>query len=209
MARPTGAVVFDPEAHCGAKARGGNPCVKPKGWGTTHAGDGRCKQHGGASPQAERLGALRVQEKRLVAIVASLGLTVEKDPQTALLEAVWEAAGNVAFLRQEVQALGTALIGDTLGIAQREGVAIPIGEEQRAIVKLYGEWTDRLVKYSKAAIDAGIAERQVKLAEAQGYAIRDLIEAVLAGMDVSEEQRALGREIAGTQLRVLGGGAAA
>jgi hypothetical protein len=33
---------------CGAKTRDGSPCARPAGWGTD--GDGRCKQHGGASP---------------------------------------------------------------------------------------------------------------------------------------------------------------
>jgi hypothetical protein len=35
---------------CGAKTRSGSPCQKGAGWGTDHAGEGRCKLHGGASP---------------------------------------------------------------------------------------------------------------------------------------------------------------
>lgn len=35
---------------CGAKNRAGNPCGRPKGWGTDHAGEGRCKLHGGSNP---------------------------------------------------------------------------------------------------------------------------------------------------------------
>ena len=37
-------------ATCGAKTRGGTACRRPGGWGTDHAGEGRCKLHGGASP---------------------------------------------------------------------------------------------------------------------------------------------------------------
>ncbi|KIL36217.1 hypothetical protein SD71_09735 [Cohnella kolymensis] len=36
-------------AVCEAKGRGGKPCQRPAGWGTSHVGVGRCKLHGGAS----------------------------------------------------------------------------------------------------------------------------------------------------------------
>jgi hypothetical protein len=36
---------------CGAKTRSGTACGRPAGWGTAHAGEGRCKLHGGSSPR--------------------------------------------------------------------------------------------------------------------------------------------------------------
>lgn len=36
---------------CDAKTRAGTPCALAKGWGTDHAGHGRCKLHGGSSPR--------------------------------------------------------------------------------------------------------------------------------------------------------------
>lgn len=39
-----------PVTLCGAKNRAGEPCRRPSGWGTVHAGFGNCKLHGGASP---------------------------------------------------------------------------------------------------------------------------------------------------------------
>lgn len=35
---------------CGAKTRQKTPCKKPAGWGTNHAGEGKCKLHGGSNP---------------------------------------------------------------------------------------------------------------------------------------------------------------
>jgi hypothetical protein len=35
---------------CGAKKRSGGLCTQIAGWGTDHAGEGRCKLHGGSSP---------------------------------------------------------------------------------------------------------------------------------------------------------------
>jgi len=48
---------FDPNIHCGAKNNRGNPCLHPKGFGTPHKGEGRCKFHGGivkVRPQTEQ-----------------------------------------------------------------------------------------------------------------------------------------------------------
>jgi len=39
---------------CGATNRDGEPCELPAGWGTDHAGEGRCKHHGGASSGAPK-----------------------------------------------------------------------------------------------------------------------------------------------------------
>lgn len=35
---------------CGARTRAGTTCGQAAGWGTDHAGQGRCKLHGGKSP---------------------------------------------------------------------------------------------------------------------------------------------------------------
>lgn len=35
---------------CNATTRAGTQCQRPAGWGTDHAGQGRCKLHGGATP---------------------------------------------------------------------------------------------------------------------------------------------------------------
>lgn len=203
------AALFDETKHCGATSKRDHTkrCTQLKGYRTEHPSVGRCWLHGGASPQAQTSGKRQLADKRAAETLASMGLPVEKDPQTALLEVVWEAAGNVAFLRAEVGQMG--VLTQMLTATRPNGETVELGEEVRAMVKLYGDWVDRLAKYSKAAIDAGIAERQVKLAEAQGYAIRDLIEAVLAGMDVSDEQRQVGRTLAAARLTVLAGGLAA
>lgn len=199
-------VVFDPAKHCGVvrNKRDGKPCRRSKGYGTDHLGIGPCKFHLGNTRNVIRAAARFKAQQALV----RLGQPIEQDPQQALLELVWEAAGNVAFLRQEVGKLGGALVGDVKSL-DREGAEHAVSEDVRALVKLYGDWTDKLAKYSKACIDAGIAERQVQLAEAQGYAIRDLIESVLDALNLDEDQRQVGRQVAGQKLRVLAGGVAA
>ena len=44
-------IEYDPEIHCGAKKRNGEPCTNIKGFGTLTPREGRCKYHGGVAPK--------------------------------------------------------------------------------------------------------------------------------------------------------------
>jgi hypothetical protein len=72
-------------------------------------------------------------------------------------------------------------------------------------VRLYQEWHDRLVRVAKTAIDAGVEERQVRLAEAQAQRLAAVIRAILTdlGYDLEEENV---RKV--VRLRLLEGGKA-
>ena len=56
MTPPAAGPVHD--GKCGGKTRAGGTCGQAAGWGTGHAGTGRCKLHGGTSPaiRSERNG---------------------------------------------------------------------------------------------------------------------------------------------------------
>lgn len=200
---------FDPERHCGAKTNplnGEQPCRQWKGSHTDHRGSGQCWLHGGRSPNGKAHAANEAAERAL----ERLGRPRAVAPQRALLETVWEAAGNVAFLREQAAALGTDLTARESEARTETGrrgtvtfATLGSREDVRAIVKLYGEWCDRLAKYAKAAVDAGIAEREVTLAEQQAAQIVRVIEATLAGLELTPEQRAQGRTLASSQLRLI------
>jgi len=196
----------DPGRHCGAQSkRTGLPCRQPRGFRTDHPGAGHCWLHGGRTPHGAQYARREAAERTL----DRLGVPRQTQPEQALLEVVWEAAGNVAFLRAQCSALGVNVVGDVNAIAQREGVVLKIGEDVLPIVRLYGEWTDRLAKYAKAAVDAGLAKRQVELAEQTADAIVGIITAVFDELGLDEAQRERGRVIAGTRLRLLASGAVA
>ena len=195
---------FDPARMCGAKTNpivGEHPCQHLKGWATDHPGYGHCKMHGGTTPNGKTHAANEAASKAL----ASFGVPIRTEPQVALLELVWEAVGNVSFLRARCNELvedgKLNLIGNTYVVAQRDGITLPIGEEARGYVKLYGEWCDRLAKYSKAAIDAGIAKREIELAERSGDAICAVIDAVLDGLGLEPERIDAGRRLVAIELR--------
>ena len=225
-------VVFDPAKHCGAKTSpftGALPCRKSKGWGTDHTGAGRCRLHFGSSPNLRIHAADEMAQQAL----DRLGRPRAVAPQRALLECVWEAAGNVAFLSEQASALGVDLTMSVSEITQQRsevsrtnpegtkvsqgttvtsvawpettirGHVVTIREDVRAIVKLYGEWCDKKAKYSAEAIKAGIAEREIRLAEGQADVIVRVVEATLAALSLTPEQREKGRAVASSQLRLI------
>jgi hypothetical protein len=160
----------DPQ-FCGAKKRqGGGTCRHPAGWGTSHPGIGCCKLHMGSTrnsvKHAERVAAEQAVE--------SFGLPRAIDPWAALLELVHRSAGHVAWLG--------------LQVAQEPRKRLEAGS---VWVELYGTERDRLARVSAAAMGAGVAERQVRIAEQQGALIASLMQSILAELGLGEDPRAI------------------
>jgi hypothetical protein len=75
--------------------------------------------------------------------------------------------GHVAWLREEIGAL------DDLGTF-----------EGQVIVNLYADERDRVARVAKACLDAGVAERQIKLAEIYGAALANVLRNVFDDDDL-------------------------
>lgn len=180
----------DPVNRCGAKTRGGTPCQRPAGAGTGHVGTGRCKLHGGASPQAELSGA--VQLARRDATV--LGAPLDVEPHVAILECIRIAAGEVRYASEQIANLSEDdAVGAIVTTVEREGGENGGGSETRHGPPALHIWAvvrhqamDRLVDYSKVAINAGIEERRVRLAEQQGALLAQAIRGILAELGVGD-----------------------
>jgi len=131
---------------------------------------------------------------------------------------VWEAAGNVALLRQLVSNLEATVstgIDPATGSLSEPGIAVPTGNPIRrneatphVLVRMYNEERERLVRFSKACIDAGVSERLVRLAEKQGELLVGVIHAVLADKELAltAEQKEVGKSVIARQLRRIGAG---
>src|SRR4051812_22397185 len=87
---------------CGAKRRNGEPCRLFAGQGTNHKGVGRCRLHGGATRNHTKHAAKVEAERRLM----RFGEPLEVDPVEAMLTMLRLAAGHVAYLRQQLDAVG-------------------------------------------------------------------------------------------------------
>lgn len=186
----TATVTFNPAAHCGAHGkRGAGPCRQARGARTDHPGVGNCWLHGGRTPNGQ---AAATREAATNAL-EKLGVPIEADPQQALLSQVWEAMGNVAFLRARVQSLGTVVSGaDHLG-----------DHRPHVLVAMYNEERDRLARICRMAIEAGIAERAIALAEFQADAIVVVVTRVLDSLDLPRAKREQAQGTAVTVLREL------
>lgn len=190
---------------CTAKAKStGKRCGRAAAKGATV-----CVKHGAAAPQVQKAAKERIERAKAEGAVAMLGLPREIDPHSALLEEVHRAAGHVAWLAHEV----TQLEREKVVYGVTKAVQLPDGKRQTTAeaalnvwVRLYQDERDRLVRVCKAAVDAGVAERQVEIAEAQARQLADVIGAVLTdlGHDLNDQRT---REV--VRLRLIKGGEAA
>lgn len=186
---------------CTARRTDGEPCGR---WAI--AGGVVCPSHGGATGRAKAAAERRVATASARAIAQSLGVAIETDPHRALLDEVHRAAGVVAWLGSQVAALDRTAV--TFGVTKTvEGGPQGGTTERRAAVniwvQLYGEERDRLVRAAKAALDAGVEERRVELAEHTGLMIVEMITSVLNNIDLTNEQRRSADKAIATQLRLV------
>lgn len=175
---------------CGAKTRTGGRCAKTAGWGTGHHGTGRCKLHGGSTPNAELAGAVQLARRES----GVMGVPLDVAPHVAILECIQIVAGEVRYASDQIAALEPAdAAGQLVTTVERFGGENGGGSETRHGPPALHIWIvarhqamDRLVDYSKVAINAGIEERRVKLAEQQGALLAQAIRGILAELGVGD-----------------------
>ncbi len=190
---------------CGGHNRQGEPCGNPAGKGTDHLGVGNCTNHGGSTPSGRK----HAQTELAKRAVQTYGLPREVAPDVALLEEVHRTAGHVAWLQQIVAGLeeGDLVWGQVQmvdkGSGQFGGVDTTYSAQVNVWLDLYRQERKHLTDVCKAALAAGIAERQVKLAEQQGALIAQVISRILDDLNLTSEQRALVPEVVPRQLMAL------
>lgn len=99
---------------------------------------------------------------------------------------------------------GAGLIGHTRSGVKDIGI-FATGEAARGLTQLEAAERDRCVRFAKVAHDMGIAEREIRLAEAQGALLAGAISRILDALDLSPSQRARVPEVVpGVLLAVAG-----
>lgn len=201
-----------PKNHCHGKRRQGEPgqvCHRPAGWGTKHPGIGKCKLHGGNTRNHQANAQMETARRAVV----TYGLPREVAPDVALLEEVHRTAGHVAWLGEVVAGLeqGDVTWGQTeetrKGSGEFPGTDVTEKAAVNVWVHLYQAERKHLTEVCKAALAAGIAERQVRLAEQQGTILAGVIGRVLEELNLTADQRARVPEIVPRELRAVAGGA--
>jgi hypothetical protein len=174
------------ERFCGARKRQGEgTCTQPSGWGTDHVGIGSCKLHGG-SMQNHKTAAITTQARRDVVL---FGARRDIHPADALLELVQWTAGEVDYWRHRVRLLDEDALTWGVTRVKEGGDDRGTTEEAKPNVAyvMLVDASNRLEKYSTAALKAGVDERRVRLAEQQGTLLHGVLVAVLGelGHDVA------------------------
>lgn len=203
------------EAHgamCGGKNRKGAPCGNSAGYKTDHPGAGNCHFHGGSSPNGRK----HAMEEQARKAVETYGLPRDISPTDALLEEVRYSAGHVAWLRIRVAELEAQDLvwGVTeevdRGATEFAGVDTTRAATVNMWLELYHRERKHLLDLVKTAISVGIEERRVRLEEAKGQVVAELIRRILSRLDLNDAQRDLAvqvipeefRRIIGAELRL-------
>lgn len=205
-------------AQCSAKSRSGNRCRQ-----AAIKGGKVCRFHGGAAPQVERAAAVRAARVEAIAeaerMVARAG--VEADPLEHLLESLYRAAalvdvwgamvagldakgarecdevrGEVEYIEHEYENGVETLVRpkDPLTTANSRGEV-----QVHPFVAEYNTALDRRAKFAKMCLDAGVAERQIQLAEEQAQLIAQVINGVLSELKI--ERTATVNKVIAAQIR--------
>lgn len=177
---------------CGAirTKRGGAPCRSIAGQGTDHLGYGACIKHGG-NQKSHRIAAARAEITEKLDHMTSLGIVNDRvGPEEALMLEVSRAAASVAYYDHEVSQLAS------------DELTTPRGQ---ILINQWNEQRRLLTHVAKTIVQAGIAKRNVEIAEMQAKAMVGAILAVVAApeMNLGPEQQSIARRLIAQQLRQM------
>jgi hypothetical protein len=161
---------YVPKVRCVAIARrSGFQCTRPAIAGATV-----CRAHGGAAPQVRAHALVRAELSKW-----TLGEAVD-DPGEVLLRLVTQSRMRVDAYSAELEklvaespTLRDALVGDAMGEFGK------VGEYIRGLAQLESLERDRLATFASKAVQAGLGERQVRLAERQGEMLAAVLSRIL------------------------------
>lgn len=193
---------------CGArKTDGSGVCSKPPGWGTDHAGVGRCKFHGGSSPSgrehARRLRLVRA-EAELATRLSEMGYEPIGNPLDAFADLVAQAVALKDWLAAKVDGLDDGVAGDEspagLRFTDDRG-----GEQLRSEMALYERAMDRAAKLLAEWVRLGLDERRVQIDERLAALVADAVTAALSDpeLGLTAEQAEVAPTVVARHLRLV------
>jgi hypothetical protein len=142
---------------CGARRKNGESCRAFAGQGTNHPGVGRCKFHLG-NTQSHELNAVKQEARRSM---VEFGKPLDVEPAEALLGVLHLSAGHLNWVREELAAMDDKTTFDA-----------------QVLLRMWDDERDRIARISKAALDVGVAEKQIRLAERYGEQLAGLLRSV-------------------------------
>lgn len=173
---------MDQRRKCKGKNRAGGPCKK---WPVK--GALVCESHGGKAPQVAARARVRAE-------LMAWGLDAPTvDPGQTLLRLVSQSAARAEAYATELFAqldadtdgqLKAALVAE-IWIPTDDGVRYKAGEYIRALALLEAQERDRCANFCRIAIAAGLAERQVRIAEQQGQLLAGILREIIGDAELA------------------------
>lgn len=171
-------------------------CAHPAGWGTDHPGIGRCKNHGGSTPNHRRAAA-REQARRTAQEALELlgreGVTPVANPLEALANLAGEIVATKDIFRERVAQLRE----EAWRYSDAKG-----GEQLRAEIAMYERALDRSARVLADIARLKIDERLTAITEQQGQMLASVVVAVLERLDLGERAAEV-RELVAVELERL------
>jgi hypothetical protein len=165
----------------------GLQCKRVAGHGTNHKGRGPCSAHGGRAPNWD----IHFEKEAVVERMRTYGSPIDVEPHVALIEKVRRTTGHVAWLHEVVSELAHEMDdGAPIGGLTQTNLKT-LTQSPSVWIEMYQEERRMLARVCKMALDAGVNERAVRVAEAQGEAFAGAIKAILADLGLSKEQQKL------------------
>lgn len=204
------------DGKCNArKTDGSGLCRHRAGWNTDHTGIGQCSKHGGRTPSAN-------MHAGKVRLATSIGELLERhkpaidevDPVQGLLEVVRSTWGMRRVLEGLVAELMDQPAGELLDIDGEGGMVVAqrglygpdrfFDQKSHVLVTMLREWTMEHARACKLAIDAGIEERRIRVAEAHMELIAQALRGALVELGVWDRPETPG--VVERQLRLVAAG---
>ncbi|WP_432789256.1 hypothetical protein QYM46_13035 [Brevibacterium sp. K11IcPPYGO002] len=174
-----------------------------------------CLRHGGGSKKARAAATRNLEQEKLARVARRLGTPhTDLDPAQALLDLVASKAGEVEWLRHQVELLetdGDLWWGETKVVGKDNpefGEQYERTEEarQHVVYTLLHKAQDQLARYAAETLKAGVDERQVKLAEQTGAQFETVLTSLLTAIQATPEQMQTAATEIPRILRNLAGG---
>lgn len=176
---------------CGNPKKNKQPCGLPAGYGTDHPGRSGCYLHMGNTKQVS-YGAAMDEGRDMVETLRGMGVEMDIDPLDALVWAVRDIAGRVAWHAAQIA---------RWQILDMDGKENPLTLDQQEFYARYQSERDALVKAATSAQRAGVLERAVTLSEQQAEQLANAVDQILAALRLTEEQRAMVPDVVPAVLR--------
>lgn len=173
---PTTTEQLFPAKQCKATAKNtGQQCKKPAIKGLEV-----CEFHGGATKRSKKAAHTRVQKAKLEHYLDKLGLKKQGlTPEQLMQELVERTGADLEYLAFE------ASTGEPLW------------------VDAYTDALDRATRVAKAAIDAGLMERQTQVQEAEATLLVQVVMGALADLGLTPEVQTQAKKAIATRLRQI------